>query len=306
MSEHLTHIAIFEDTYQLVQHTRTLHPAFKSSLEKYPDIGLLASSSRGNHLFAIPFLEAARQKWGQHQAGDGTEEQVAAAIGWLSHRAIDRQVKPIHLKDHQVQDARFSEIENEIYHDAVTFDKVFERGDMPSVSPWVELSEATLSRRMQGHPASEWVHTAQTEQLVTSLVQQNLLQLRTFNQTASTPAEWLEQFADNYQKLGEDLDTYIEAFTYPDPAKMEKYIFSLNVYNEEDDLIRLVRQLKREGHTDIGLQSALDKAAGQSHYAQGLRNSLRFIQAGSDFFEGKIEKSACYDRVQIFHAPHRK
>ena len=305
MSEHLTHIGIYDDTYRLVQQADDLHEAFKTSLRNHPDIGLLCSASRGNHLFAIPFLEEVRDQWSSHKSGDGVEEKIAASIGWLSHRAIDLQVKPMYLKIDKIQEARYSETENEIYHDAVTFDKVYRRGRDASVSPEVYLSEAILADHMQGHPAADLLYVAQLEPAMCGMVQQNLLLLHQFNETAQSPDEWLDKFPDHYQKLGENLHTYIEAFQRPDPAKMEKYIHSVNYYNEEDELIRLVRELQHAGKSSISLDDALAKAENQSHYAQGLRRSIQFVRSANAFFEKKIDKDTAYDQVEIFYEPHR-
>ena len=305
MSEHLTHIAIYDDTYRLVLHSKDFHEAFKTSLRNHPDVGLLCSASRGNHLFAIPFLEEVRDQWKSRKPGDDVEEKIAAAIGWLSHRAIDLQVKPMYLKIDKIEEARYSETENEIYHDAVTFDKVYQRGKASSVSPNVYLSEAILTEHMHGHPAFSLMHVAQLEPMMCGMVQQNLLSLNQFNATAQSPDEWLDKLPDHYQKLGENLHTYTEAFQRPDPVKMEKYIHSINYYNEEDELIRLARDLQHGRKSSISLDDALSKADNQSHYAQGLRRSIQFIMSANAFFEKKIDKDTAYDQVEIFYEPHR-
>lgn len=305
MAEHITHIAIYDDTARLILHADGFHEAFKTSLSNHPDVGLLCSGSRGNHLFAIPFIEEVRDKWKNRKSGDGTEEKLAAAIGWLSHRAMDLQVKPMYLKIDKIREPRFSETENEIYHDAVTFDKVYKRGKAASFSPDVYLSEATFSDNMEGHAGAEMLHVAQVEPLMCALVQQNLTAMRQFNTTAQSPDEWLEQFPNHYQKLGENLQTYIEAFQRPDPVKMEKYIYSVNYYNEEDELIRMARDLQEGREPTVKLEEALEKAEQQSHYAQGLRRSMLFARAANDFFLKKTDKEKTYDLVEIFHKPHR-
>lgn len=305
MSEHITHIAIYEDTARLILHAKDLHEAFKTSIKNHPDVGLMSSGSRGNHLFAIPFIEAVRDKWKERKPGDGTEEKLAAAIGWLSHRGIDLQVKPNYIKDEDIQDPRFSSYENQIYYDAVTLDKVYNRGKASSISPNVYFSDATLADSMRTHPAADLLHVDPAESMMCALVQQNLLAMRQFNNTSKTPEAWLDAFPEHYQDLSENLATYIEAFTHPDPVKMEKYIFSANSYNKEDELIRLVRDLQHQGKSNISLEKALDKAEKQSHYAQGLRRSFNFIQSANAFFEKKIEKNVVYDQVEIFHEPHR-
>ena len=56
MSEHITHIAVFENCARLAIYSSKVNPLFKESLKNYPDMGLLASASRGNHLFSVPLI----------------------------------------------------------------------------------------------------------------------------------------------------------------------------------------------------------------------------------------------------------
>lgn len=305
MSEHLTHIAIFEDTYRLLQHDRRFIDDFKTSLRNHPDVGLMCSASRGNHLFAIPYLEDVKGRWQARGQEELVEEKIAAAIGWLSHRAIDLQVKPNYLKIDEISDPRFSETENEIYHDAVIFDKVYEGGRVQSLSPYVFLSDAVLQKDMAGHVAATLLHINESEPLFCALTQAGLLGLRRFNQESESPEAWLEALPQHYQKLGEDLETYADAYQRPDPVKMEKYIYGPNVYDEDDEIIRLARGLRSGDIPDISLQTALEKAESQSHYAQGLRRSLQFMMAAQEFYLDQIDKSTAYDRVEIFYEPHR-
>jgi len=306
MSEHITHIAVYEDTYRIIQHAEDLDEAFKTSVKNFPDIGLMCSASRGNHLFAVPFLEDTRDKWDTRKDGDGTEEKIAAALGWLSHRAIDLQVKPNYLRDDELKDPRFSEQENQIYYDAITFRKVYNSGKAKSLSPYVYLSQAVLEENMQSHPGAEFLHISYLEPSFFQLIQQNMIGMRKFNQEATTPEDWLKAFPDQYQDPSENLRIYIEAYTHPDPQKMKRYSEALNFYNEEDELIRYVREIQYTGKSDISLEEAYKKAESQSHYAQGLRRSYYFMRMANDFFNKNMEKSKLYDELGIFTESHRR
>lgn len=308
MSEHITHIAIYEDTNRLVTHANSLNEAFKISTKNCPDAGLVSCGSRGNHLFAIPIIEEVRDTWEKRKKGDGTEEKLAAAIGWLGHRAMDLQVKPVYLKSEEIKNPHYSTYEQQIYFDAVTFSKVYGDGAYPSVSPRVAFSKSTLEHRMQSHPGSSLVHQPQIESLMVSLTQQDLLGIRQFNTSMTNIEDWLDAFPEHYQKLGENLEVYIEAYQHPDPLKTARYeqdVHGFDFYDETDELIRLVRDLQHRGSTQLSLASALKKAEKQSHYAQGLRRSFSFIQSASAFFQKEISKDEVYDQIEIFHEPHR-
>ncbi len=305
MSEHITHVAIYDDTVRLVSHSKEFHEAFRISLQNRLDAGMMSSGARANHLHAIPFLEQTRDVWNQRKDGDGTEEKIAAALAWLAHRAIDFQVKAIQFEYDDIQDPRFSKDENDIYQDIVTFEKVFGGGTKKPLSPNMYISESTLARSMNTHPASKLVHVDPVESLFCSLVQQNLNGYHTFHKTAKNLDSWLQEFPNHYQKISENLETYIEAYNDPDPKKMEKYITGMNFYNEKDELIQLVRELQETGKSAIPLQDALDKAKDQSHYSQGLLRSYQWIKAANDFFTKKISKDAVYDTLEIYPAAHR-
>lgn len=302
MSEHLTHIAVCEDSIRLILHSDEIHEDIKRSLRTFPDIALFSSSSRGNHLFAVPFIEKVRDE-GPFEHSD---EILASGIGWLTHRAIDLQVKPLEPSYYEnINDPHFSKDEADAYQDAVTFKKVFGGGNKRSLSPHIQFSEDILTYGMDDHPGSRLLHTYYVEPHVVSLIKQNLMALHKFNAESPNLEEWLEKFSDSYQQSTEDLRVYIEAFTEPDPKKMEVYIYAVNFYNDNDDIIRLVRSLQDQGETDLSLHEALQKAEDQSHYAQGLAKSYKYLKNASDFYENKISKDALYDAVENFNENHR-
>ena len=200
-------------------------------------------------------------------------------------------MKSRQLDESTIAGPRFSKDEQDIYQDAVTFDKVYQGGKNKSVSPKVYLSEATLSPHMDKHPAAHLLHVNYVESLAVSMVQQNLMAYHTLHRKSDTLESWLEEFPNHYQKLSENLETYIEAFQNADPKKMQAYIEDLNFYNEEDEIIRLARDLQNHGTTSLSLKEAVEQSEQQSSYAVGLGNSYRNIKAASDFLLAKWTKT---------------
>ena len=83
MSEHITHIAVYEDSMRIVKHGPVkLTKAFLEAIDEAYDAGMFCSGARGNHLFAIPILEANRDLYGTSRYGKKEAEQVVGAIGW--------------------------------------------------------------------------------------------------------------------------------------------------------------------------------------------------------------------------------
>ena len=58
MSEHITHVAVYEDV-RLIKAAKDEFPEiFIESLDAAYDSGLACSGTRGNHLYAIPIIES--------------------------------------------------------------------------------------------------------------------------------------------------------------------------------------------------------------------------------------------------------
>ena len=94
-------------------------------------------------------------------------EQIAGAIGWITHRASDLQMKPIFRiledKNHPV----FHDNECQMYHDAIVFKEVYQGGTVSTKSQYEKLSPATLAHGMKGNPASAYVNVPLTENVFT-------------------------------------------------------------------------------------------------------------------------------------------
>jgi len=165
MSEHFTHIAVYEDSARLILASPDINDVFKHCIRTQYDSGLLGSSSRGNHLFAIPIIEKFKKEYGTLSDTTEADQKIAYAIGWLTHRASDLQMKPVFRKAEADPDPRFTYQLSSIYHDAMSFHKVYDGGKMPSLSPNQVLSPATFNYNMASHPAADAVNISTTEPL---------------------------------------------------------------------------------------------------------------------------------------------
>jgi len=299
MSEHLTHIAVYEDCARLVLNTKMFCEAFRTCISNYYDSGMLASGARGNHLFAVPILESYQGLWGSVKGNKEAEMQIAGAIGWITHRASDLQMKPT-WRTKKAEDPSFPDSEMQVYHDAVTFREVYSGGKKTTRSPYVLFTPYTLEKGMASHPASEYINVAQVEELVTFLYQKEFVELHQFHKSEKDMDRWLDDFIEYHQEFTEDLRMYIEAFTHPYSAKMETYIHGINFYNQEDPLIRWLRGMQYERDVSaIDLMTALDQADKQSQYAQAIRKGYIFLSSASEFFQGNMEKDRLYDILDI-------
>jgi hypothetical protein len=306
MSEHITHIAVFEDSISLIQ-LSGFHDAFKLAIEQQPDSGFFGSATRGNHLHAMPILDKIKKQWPRHDQDD--LKQLSCALGWIAHRAADLTVKP--LFDQAAEDPTndFPEHEHEMYHDAFTLKYVYDNGKRASASPLVKLSAATLQQGMHSHPGAKLIDVPVTENAITGMLYGELLTLHKFSsETSSSDMDsWLNTFFNRRQRLYEDLRMYIQAYENPDPAKVKYWITDANYYHADDAIISLIRDFQKNSKTSTmqQLEQAVGKSANESVYARALSRSYSFLKTCDQFFKNEIAASEAYDALEIFPENHR-
>ncbi len=307
MSEHITHVAVYEDSVRLMHADKEIFPEiFVKSVKNSYDSGLFCSGSRGNHLYAIPIIEKYKKvKIDSLKKED--MEQIAGAIGWLTHRASDLQMKPIFQIIEDMKHPVFDDNECQMFHDAVVFKEVYKGGTLSSESPFQQYSPGTLAHRMKGNAAAEYMNVPVTENVFTHYFMSEFARQQHFINDIDNIDTYCDLLIDNSQDLYEDLRIYIDAFQSPEYHKLVEYIHNYNVYDEEDALIRIVRdiQLNKRYPSKSKLDEALATADQQSQYAQALRKSHDFLLGAGDFYNDKISKSEVYDIVENFNEKHR-
>lgn len=299
MSEHFTHIAVYEDTARIILSSDDFCKAFKKCITDFYDTGMLGSTSRGNHLYAIPILEKYRNNWDTAHAKEHAMLKIAYAIGWITHRASDHQMKPVLRATDALNDPRYNSYINSIYHDAMSFRQVYDGGNMPSMSDKEALSPATFAYNMESHPASKAINVAAAEPLFNRMWQKDLMATWVFIDDQTMFEDWLDTIIDRFPDLSENFQDYEKAFNDPDPTLTEKYYEKDNLYNDSDDIIRYVRAIQQGKQPDVELSAALTSAENASEYARALRRGYEYVKAANDFFVGNISKDAAYDAINM-------
>lgn len=190
MSEHITHVAVYDDSVRLVQYSGRFTAAFKEITSKEFDTGFTTSGTYGNHLWAVPLLEECRQKYKEGDRSRETLRKIAAAIGWITHRAADLIVKPILANIAFENNPLFNDVEQSAYYDTVAFREVF-RGGKISITPFEPLSPATFEDDMKSHPASVVVNIGEFETPVAHFYVNELLKNHAFVQEQSDIDAWM-------------------------------------------------------------------------------------------------------------------
>lgn len=302
MSEHITHVAVYEDSARIIRFSGTKFTgAFHEAIDKAYDCGMFCSGSRGNHIYAVPILEKNRELYGTEKYGSPETEQVAGAIGWLTHRASDLEMKPMFRKIDELKNPVLTEEECEMFHDAVVFKEVYNGGKLNTRSSVKRIDESLLSDRMSANPASKHIAIDYFENLMAHYYVGQMVTQCIFTDELKDVNEFTDKLVEYSQDLYEDLRIYIRAYENPEPFKMQGYINNFNIYDGNDPLIQFVRYVQEydKPHPSIVLGDALEAAKTQSHYARALKRAYDYVGAASEFFDKKISRDEVIKRCEI-------
>ena len=296
MSEHVTHIAVAEDSARVAAYDPDFSPIFKQCIERFPNAVRWGSTSRSGDTFILPLIAKWREEW---QNTPEQQEKLAYIIGWAGHLAGDRTFKPVF----RITDLAYyvrgypGPSHASIYHDAVMMHEAFDDGHRAPFHPSV------LRPMLKGHPAADVVPVDKIENAFAMSFGNDMAQFKRFLATNRNREKgFLENTDSEMQKFYVEMDRYTEAYCTPDAARIRKYILKPNFYNRSDDIIRIAEKMKMGVMPDISLQKALAASSEQSLYAQALALGHQFYMAASDFFHERISKEEAMKRSRTFEA----
>ena len=91
MSENITHTAVVDDGLRLMQAAGTVCEAFKQAARDHLDIAHLGCMTRAGDRCNPGLLATFRDRWADRTPDDLLEPKLAFVLGWLCHRAADRE-----------------------------------------------------------------------------------------------------------------------------------------------------------------------------------------------------------------------
>jgi len=293
LSENITHTAVTDDCARLANSSPAICDAFKLCLREHLEIARLGGVTRSGDRFTTELLKKFRREWPAQGPVDALlAQKLAFVLGWLCHRAADRQMKPVFLAAEPDSDEFPTDCS--VYHDVFLFREVYEDGKRQPYSP------ASLEGGMESLPGSRALAVKEVEEALRALWQRALIALHTFIPDQEDAEAWMERLFETRQRFYVEIRRYAEAFADPDPEKVRRFLVEVNFYHRRDPLIRLARSLQHgERDESIGLEEALSAAASQSQYAQALRRGYLYLAAASEFFEGPLEEAELRARLDI-------
>lgn len=289
MSEHYSHVAVYEDTVKLLFVTKKLPQIFKTALTRCYDSGLIASTSRDGLLWAIPILEKYKINV-PLEPDDETLMKLAAAIGWLTHRGADLAVKPILKLFDSNKSSYFNNTECSVYFDAEVYRQVFQYGKKPTgsmynlITPFSFTKHFNLANTANAKPAET------IEQILSFYMITDWAMLNPFVNTETDCDKWIQKMQKQLHDYHEDYRMYVEAVQNPQADKTQAYLIDKNYYNANDEIIKTVRSITDVEESEAFPPALFEESEKLSVYARALSKAYKYTTAGICFFQNEISK----------------
>ena len=291
MSENITHTGVVDDCLRLMAAATTFCPAFHEAAGAHWEMARLGCMTRAGDRCNPGLLATFRERWAGRMPEENLEAKLAFVLGWLCHRAADRQVKPIFRRFHPPETRTEKPTACSIYQDAHIFRTIYAAGQEQPYHPAM-FGDAFKT-------LSETVNVEGMQDLVHVLLRRALIEMHTLIPDVAEPERWIDQLHQRRQQFYVDLARYDKAINDPDLEKVKTYIVEDNFYDEDDPIIDAARRLQHGAAISAADVDAAIKASGASHYAQALMLGMRYLQAASDFFTSDMAMETLKTRLDV-------
>ena len=128
MSEHIVHTAVLEDTFRIAGGLPGIPESFREVMRDFEAFAQLGCITVSGDTFSFRLLEEYKPLWAGRD--ELLKAKTAFVLGWVSHRACDREMKPIwrepKLKGRGSDvDPNLSPTECSVYHEGVMFNRYY-------------------------------------------------------------------------------------------------------------------------------------------------------------------------------------
>lgn len=291
MSENITHTAVVDDCFLLMLASDAISTQFKHASREHLSMAHLGCMTRAGDRCNPGLLESFRGRWASRSSDDHLEAKLAFVLGWLCHRAADRQMKPIFRRFHPQGTPKETTTECSIYHDAYIFKTVYAGGKEPPYQPAM-FGELFSELR-------EKINVDSLQSLIHILLRRSLIEMHTLIPDEENPELWIDQLFTRQQDFYVNLQRYDDAINHPEPDKVNRYITTDNFYDPNEPIIAVARRLQYgESISGLDVTNAI-LAEAHSHYAQALKTGFRYLSAASDFFNTDMPLDTLKNHLDI-------
>jgi len=206
-----------------------------------------------------------RRKWGSDEQHEQAQTQLALVSGWTAHRIVEKHLG----EESNPADLQQPLRESSLYRDVCIL-KMMQNADP-------HRSSVPLDKPIEG------VTQEQVEEIFHLIQQRNMIRTHTFRPEFSDIETWLDQFMLYYDRNKADNRDYARVYCHPDPGKVKQYLKDPLFYAEDDEEIRIARDLQMAQVT--GTISRKGTPA-RSIYGKALAEGLKAVQTCNQFGAG--------------------
>lgn len=291
MSESITHTAVLDDCLRLMLAADEVCPAFCEAARRHRDFARLGVVTRAGDRHTVRLLKSFGERWAARRPEHLLEAKLAFVLGWLCHRAADRQMKPVYREVELGREMKPTECS--VYQDAFLFREIYASGpDSPYHPRFFEPGLASF-------PAARGLEIGAVEELCQALLQRSLVSLHTLIPDDQDAEGWLEHLFKLRQEFRVDVRRYAEAIARPDLQKLRRFIVETRFYDPQEPLIAAARALQH-GQA-LPAAKVRDGLRGEpaTHYGKALKTGCGYLLAASELFSGKLSEEAANQRLEI-------
>ncbi len=284
MSEYIVHTALMQDCFNILLASGKFSEEFKHVARTEREFGEAASTTKSGDVFTWRILDDLKGKWQDRKPEDRLEAKLAFVLGWVSHRAADREMKPVFR-------AAISDLEKakngnlcSLYQEAEIYKAYYLNTEN---DPFKDTYDLLLNE--EKFPQFD---LAQTKTLFNGMLRMAFMRMHTTMPDTSTDVEGIEKWIDhiyNFMQIFKiNMECEADIIANPNPEYYKRFVVDTNFFDKSDSLIVLAKKLRAgEQVSAEEVDSAMD-APCSSHYAIALACALKYVKACNDFFIGKI------------------
>ena len=279
MSEHIVHTAVLEDSFLIGLKLSSVPASFCDVMQDYEKIAQLGCITVSGDQFSFKLFEEYKPLWKNRD--DILKAKLAFVLGWISHRACDRQMKPIWREPGSKGrgsdvDPNLSPTECSVYHEGVMYNKYY--------SDVSKFRYAIFPDEMSSLPGIGQIKL----DIATSFVQQSYgasyMNIQTLPEEAPKQ-QYFEELCMRAQKFYVDPTRYTRSAGSPLPDLTDEYVTSINWFSEDDSIVRLAQDLRAGKNPSPAEADAAFAEEPKSHYGKALKLSIGYILTAGEYFE---------------------
>lgn len=295
MSEYIVHVALMQDCFNIMLRSDYFRDEFKQIIFQERDLGEAASTTMSGDKYSWRIMQDLRNRWKERIPEDKLESKLAFVLGWVSHRAADRQMKPVFRA--LVDSKTLSTIGNDctLYNEAKIYTEYYMNQEH---DPYLNTMELLLT-----DSSAFPLDLEGTKQFFNGMLRMAFMRMHTMQPSLTYDVQGIEAWIDNISSLLQEFKINMELeaqiIAHPDPVKYQKYIVDSHFFDDRDPLIIVAKKLRFHESLPAHELDAILEMEPTCDYAVALYTALRYTRACHDYLYGDLSTDALCDALDI-------